>query len=289
MVAQMLLLPFSLSNAYAQELGAGSGTSYPSALDTDSTLETTSTLAREDVPNDLGAATVAVQNELGTDPAGTISDVKTYLQTEHVNDGTHGDITVNLLNQGSLIMEGDTADGNELTWSWMDVASDVAVNWSGSTSIGQQQMHLFENLNIMDVNTIYEGATSDDFETTVTFTDPTADRTVTLGNEELNFPEQAIKGWAVWDGTDGSVDDSFNVSSISNAVATIYIITWDVDFADGNYAIAGSALGASTQISMVGISVATAPAAGTVSLTVKQSNDGGGEVTIVNAMAIGNR
>lgn len=71
------------------ELGAGSGTSYPTALDTDNTTESTSTKARADVPNDLAAAVIAIETELGTDPAGSLSDVKTFLQTEHGTDGTH--------------------------------------------------------------------------------------------------------------------------------------------------------------------------------------------------------
>ena len=81
------------------ELGSGSGSSYPSALDTNTTLEVNSpsgskTKARAEVPNDSMAAIVAMQTELGTDPAGTKTDVKTYLQTEHNADGSHStDIT----------------------------------------------------------------------------------------------------------------------------------------------------------------------------------------------------
>ena len=80
------------------EIGSGSGSSYPGALDTDSTQEVNSpnagkTKARAEVPNDLGACIVAIETELGTDPAGTKTNVKTYMQTEHGADGTHGDIT----------------------------------------------------------------------------------------------------------------------------------------------------------------------------------------------------
>lgn len=72
------------------ELGAGAGTSYPASLDTDAVVETDgSTYARADVPNDLSAAIIAIQTELGTDPAGTLANVKTFLQTEHNTDGTH--------------------------------------------------------------------------------------------------------------------------------------------------------------------------------------------------------
>ena len=72
------------------EIGAGSGSGYPGALDTNSSLEVdSSTLARADVPNDLAAAIVAIETELGTDPAGTKTDVKTFLQVSHQTDGTH--------------------------------------------------------------------------------------------------------------------------------------------------------------------------------------------------------
>lgn len=51
------------------ELGSGSGTSYPGALDTDSTTEDTTKYARADVPNDLAAAIVAIETALGAPPA----------------------------------------------------------------------------------------------------------------------------------------------------------------------------------------------------------------------------
>lgn len=78
------------------EIGTGSGSSYPTALDTNDTAEVNSpnsgkTKARAEVVNDLAAATVAIQTELGIDPAGTLTDVKTFLQTEHNTDGTHSD------------------------------------------------------------------------------------------------------------------------------------------------------------------------------------------------------
>lgn len=79
------------------ELGSGGGSSYPGELDYDNILEVDSpnagkTKARKDVPNDLAAAVIAVQTTLGTDPAGSLANVKTFLQTEHAADGTHGTI-----------------------------------------------------------------------------------------------------------------------------------------------------------------------------------------------------
>ena len=55
------------------EIGSGNGSSYPTTLDTDTTQEVNTpnsgkTKARAEVPNDLGAAVVAIETELGTDP-----------------------------------------------------------------------------------------------------------------------------------------------------------------------------------------------------------------------------
>ena len=88
------------------ELGSGSGSSYPGSLDTDSTVEVDSpsaskTLARAAVPNDLAAAVVAIETELGTDPAGTKTDVKTFLQIDHNTDGTERITKTYMLDTGS--------------------------------------------------------------------------------------------------------------------------------------------------------------------------------------------
>lgn len=102
------------------ELGSGSGSSYPSALDTNTTLEVNSpsgskTKARAEVPNDSMAAIVAVQTELGTDPAGSLADVKTYLQTEHNTDGTHSAVTATSVSTDTITEKtatvGVTIDG----------------------------------------------------------------------------------------------------------------------------------------------------------------------------------
>lgn len=102
------------------ELGAGNGSDYPGTVDTDNSLEVDSpnagkTLARAAVPNDLAAAIIAIETELGTDPAGTLADVKTYLQTEHNTDGTHKTSLVAMLAAANTFTAGPLArrDGSE--------------------------------------------------------------------------------------------------------------------------------------------------------------------------------
>ena len=134
------------------ELGSGSGSSYPGSLDTDSTLEINSpnagkTKARAEVPNDLAAAIIAVQTELGTDPAGTATNVKTFLQAEHATDGTHTDITVDTINTFpvSATPAADTVvvsnGAGKLNAGWIDVGlialsyTEVLTHLTGTAQI----------------------------------------------------------------------------------------------------------------------------------------------------------
>ena len=68
------------------EIGSGNGTSYPSTLDTNNTLEQNTsqaspTLNRAEVVNDLASAVMALETELGLDPAGSFSTVKARLDS----------------------------------------------------------------------------------------------------------------------------------------------------------------------------------------------------------------
>jgi len=57
------------------EIGSGAGSSYPGALDTGTTVETASDYVRLAWGTDVEEAIVAIQAELGTDPAGVYSTV----------------------------------------------------------------------------------------------------------------------------------------------------------------------------------------------------------------------
>lgn len=71
------------------EIGSGVGVpAFPGSLDTNSTAESASTTAKFEFANDVVDTLVAIETELGIDPAGSLTDVKTFLQTEHNADGT---------------------------------------------------------------------------------------------------------------------------------------------------------------------------------------------------------
>ncbi len=83
------------------ELLDGNGSSYPSSIDTNNDPAVDNvTLIAADHPNDLAAAIIAVQTELGTDPAGSQTNVKTRISNQHSTAGAHS--------TSSVVTSGDT-------------------------------------------------------------------------------------------------------------------------------------------------------------------------------------
>ena len=114
----LIIILFLFSGiALGYELGAGSGTGYPGAIDTDTSVEVDypdplATTARAAVPNDTNAAVIAIETELGINPSGTYDTIKArldagdglyYLKTEINTQAKMEDIWgVSLVNDGDL-------------------------------------------------------------------------------------------------------------------------------------------------------------------------------------------
>lgn len=92
MVLIFAFLIFDIRYVPADDLGGGTS-SYPATLDTNPTPETGSDSTDFSPGEGAITATINIQTELGTDPAGSKSTVKAYLTTEHAADGTHGTVT----------------------------------------------------------------------------------------------------------------------------------------------------------------------------------------------------
>jgi hypothetical protein len=92
----------------------------------------------------------------------------------------------------SIVFEGSTADEFELTLAGGDPTADRTVSFpdAGGTIVIDSAAQTLSSktltspavsgLTITDGSIVVEGSTPNDFETTVTFTDPTADRTITI-------------------------------------------------------------------------------------------------------------
>lgn len=139
---------------------------------------------------------------------------------------------------------------------------------------------------------VFEGATADVHELSFAITDPTADRTVTFGNEDLNLAQQTIKGWVEFNGTGViAVNDSFNVTSLTDNGTGDYTVNWTTAFSNANYSVAGMAQRSTTQDpGNVGLAGVTGPkAVGSVRVLTQNPGGGAGDSLVVSVIAIGDR
>jgi hypothetical protein len=95
---------------------------------------------------------------------------------------------------GTIVFEGTTADAYELTLSAGDPTADRTVTLPDATTtlVGTDATQTLTNktltsptvsgLTLSDSSIVFEGATADAYETTITVVDPTADRTITFPN-----------------------------------------------------------------------------------------------------------
>jgi hypothetical protein len=111
-----------------------------------------------------------------------------------ITTGNLTDVTSLQTFTGTIVFEGTTADDYELTLSAGDPTADRTVTLPDATTtlVGTDATQTLTNktltsptvsgLTLSDASIVFEGATADDYETTLTVVDPTADRTITFPN-----------------------------------------------------------------------------------------------------------
>lgn len=121
--------------ALGYELGAGNGTGYPSAIDTDESVEVDypdplATTARAAVPNDTNAAVIAIETELGINPSGAYDTLKARLDAG--DDLYYLKTEIDSLSKVETIYTKDIIDSDELAaLKFIDLADTPAAYNNG--------------------------------------------------------------------------------------------------------------------------------------------------------------
>lgn len=119
------------------DLGAGVASSYPGALDTNPTPEVAGNQTAFEPGEGALNGVIAVQTELGTDPAGSLADVKTFLQAEHSVAGKHTFKIAHIFTQDdvadsqsavALLVAGSTPTEIEMPWAGSIVGISILSN-----------------------------------------------------------------------------------------------------------------------------------------------------------------
>ena len=113
--------------------------------------------------------------------------------TVNLGDSASDTIVFNGLVSGNIIFEGSTSDSFETTLAPGNPSSDITLTLPSAASdqlVGRNTTDTLTNktitsptvsgLTLSDSAIVFEGSTADSFESTLTVTDPTADRTITL-------------------------------------------------------------------------------------------------------------
>ena len=149
-------------------------------------------------------------------PDGNLT-IEDYIPTSDIGaeNGVVGLSSYNAIIPGSsIILEGSTANSHETTLTVTDPTEDRTItfpNANGTVALAENVAALSGatftgNISVPTAIT-FEGATANDFETTIQVTDPTADRTITIPD---------VGGTLVTTGDTGSVTNTMLAGSIAN-------------------------------------------------------------------------
>jgi hypothetical protein len=149
-------------------------------------------------------------------PDGNLT-IEDYIPTSDIGaeDGVVGLSSYNAIIPGSsIILEGSTANAHETTLTVTDPTEDRTItfpNATGTVALAENVAALSGatftgNISVPTAIT-FEGATANDFETTIQVTDPTADRTITIPD---------VGGTLVTTGDTASVSNAMLAGSIAN-------------------------------------------------------------------------
>ena len=102
------------------------------------------------------------------------------------------------------------------------------------------------------------------------------------------YKESVVKGWVSINGTGVSINQSFNVSGVVGNATGDYTVSWDTNFANGNYAVVGTCMGDDTNDrTWLSFANGSAPATGTTNVVCVDQANGKVDVTPVTVIAVG--
>lgn len=152
------------------------------------------------------AADATADHSLAWSAVGTLTSSATYVAT---GAALADPVTASTASYGgtSVVYEGATADAFEQTLTVADATADHSLTWGAVGTLTSSATYVATGAGLADPVTasttsyggttiVAEGSTADGFETSIAFTDPTADSTLTIGAAGQVTSDAASLGWA---------------------------------------------------------------------------------------------
>jgi hypothetical protein len=185
--------------------------------------------------------------------------------------------------------DGTTAVASEVSQNFTDVLTALNAYDASNLASGTVPVARISGLTTTQIAAATlviesEGITSNDNDTTW----PTSAAVKDYTDTTIAAFGGVIKAWVNFDGDDGSINDSYNVTSVSRSALGTYVITWDTNFADANYVIVGFVADSVNSAGVVCNNGSDAPlAAGTAQITTNRVDGPAADYNLVCVMAIG--
>lgn len=202
------------------------------------------------------------------------------------------------------VLTGEIAipDGSDSVVRWRRQASADSIGWSNIDTGAEEnstQYYVYATADTDITGMVFKVSKSSSAPSGMTYYRKIAEfyndssgnitNVKSLRDDDGTDYQDVVKAWINFDGTTGTINDSYNVTSLTDNGTGDFTVTFDTDFANGNYACSSMSQNVNNPASGVGSMVIHTVAAGSIRVKNYNSVDAAVDPTIAMIVCTGDR